>query len=72
MRKRLPSQADFPADTDFYIKEFDVPLAWLPDGSWVNWFGGRPRPYDPRGLKPGNNWPAESFEQWLDVVRGSL
>ena len=36
-----------------------------------NWYGGSPRPYDVRQLKPGNNWPAASFEAWLRIVEES-
>lgn len=68
----LPKQQDFSPGTLFVIKEFDVPLVQGLDGRWTNWFGGRPRPYDPRSLTPGNNWAAESFEEWVAVVAGEL
>ena len=64
--------SDFPEGTEFVIKEFDVPLVFLPDGGWFNWYGGYSKTYDVRGLKPGNNWPADSFEQWLEVVEDSM
>lgn len=69
---RLPTAADFPAGTQFVIKEFDVPLACVPGRGWFNWFGGTLRPYDANALQPGNNWPADSFEQWLEIVKDSL
>jgi len=70
--KALPKASDFPAGTRFVIKEFDVPLTWIPDCGWVNWFGGAPRPYDPEALKVDNNWPADSFEEWIKIVEASL
>ena len=69
---RLPKYADFPPGTEFVIKEFDVPLARVPGRGWFNWFGGAPRPYDPGRLRVDNNWPAESFEDWVRVVEESL
>jgi hypothetical protein len=69
---RLPGAADFPPGTEFVIKEFDVPLAWVPQQGWFNWFGGFPRPYDETALKVDNNWSADSFQQWLEVVAASL
>ena len=54
------------------IKEFDVPLVLVPGGGWFNWFGGTPRPYDASSLRVDNNWPAESFEEWVGVVKASL
>lgn len=74
-RMNLPEKNHFPDGTRFYIKEFDVPLAQEPHGGhckWYNWFGGRPKEYPPEGLKPGNNWEANSFEEWQKVVRESL
>lgn len=71
----LPSKNDFPVGSRFYIKEFDVPLVQIPDGSlskWFNWFGGKPKEYAPEGLKPGNNWEAESFSEWQKIVKESL
>ncbi len=68
----FPKASDFPIGTAFVIKECDVPLAYVPGKGWFNWYGGSPRPYDVSGLKPGNNWPAESFEQWLGIVEASL
>ena len=62
---------DFPPGTVFYIKEFDVPLAHVPEKGWVNYFGGDPRPYHVSGLKQGNSWPADNFKQWLGVVERS-
>ncbi|MGE8361497.1 hypothetical protein [Pseudomonas sp.] len=62
----------FPEGTCLYIKEFDVPLAHVPGQGWVNWFGGSPRAYDPAGLKPGNHWPAASWDAWVEVLQASL
>lgn len=69
---RLPKSSDFPSGTEFVIKEFDVPLVKIPGRGWFNWFGGAPRPYDVSSLRVDNNWPAESFEEWLRVVVESL
>ena len=71
-KPKLPKASDFPEGTAFVIKEWDVPLAWIPGRGWVNWFGGAPRPYDPSFLKVDNNRPAESFEEWLQIVAASL
>jgi hypothetical protein len=67
----VPTRSDFPADAEFHIKEFDIPLVQIPRQGWFNWFGGKPRPYDVQGLKPGNNWPAQSFEEWAALVKDS-
>lgn len=69
---RLPGPSDFPPGTRFVIKEFDVPLAWVPQRGWFNWFGGQPRRYDETALRIDNNWPADSFEEWLEIVKASL
>jgi hypothetical protein len=68
----LPTISDFPPGTSFVIKEFDVPLAYVPGKGWVNWYGGLPTPYDVRALKVDNNWPADSFEQWVAIVKDSI
>lgn len=71
----IPRRADFPAGTEFVIKEFDVPLVQVTCGerpAWFNWFGGTPRPYAVEHLKPGNHWPAATFEEWAAVVKASL
>lgn len=68
----LPKASDFLPGTAFVIKEFNVPLVQVPDGAWFNWYGGRPRPYDVRALRVDNNWRAELFEEWVDVVRDSM
>lgn len=65
------NKTDFPEGTEFYIKEFDVPLAHIPGKGWLNFFGGNPHAYNVEGLKPGNNWPADSFGEWLRVVEES-
>ncbi len=69
---RLPKASDFPTGTAFVIKEFDVPLAFVPGKGWFNWYGGVPRPYDPTFLKQGNNWDAGSFEEWVQIIEASL
>jgi len=71
-KPRLPKSSDFPPGTKFVIKEFDVPLAWIPSRGWFNWFGGASRPYDERFLRVDNNWHADSFEEWIRVVEQSL
>jgi hypothetical protein len=68
----FPKLSDFPPGTKFVVKEFDVPLVWIPGQGWFNWFGGTPRPYDVSFLKVDNNWPADSFEAWLEIVKESL
>jgi len=69
---QLLKSSDFPPGTEFVIKEFDVPLVRVPGQGWFNWFGGTPNPYDARSLRVDNNWPAESFEEWVGVVKASL
>jgi hypothetical protein len=69
---QLPKSSGFPPGTEFIIKEFDVPLVRIPGQGWFNWFGGTTRPYDASSLRVDNNWPAESFEEWLGVVQASL
>ena len=70
---RLPTADQFPAGTEFVIYEFDSPLANVPGLGWQSWWGGVARPYEPRGkLKPDNNWNADSFEQWLEVVEATI
>ena len=71
----LPKKEDFPKGTKFYIKEFNVPLAQVPDGKlckWFNWLVGKPKEYDVTCLKPGNNWESESFEEWQNIIKDSL
>jgi hypothetical protein len=67
-----PTPTDFPPGSTFVIKEFDVPIVHIPGQGWFNWFGGTPKPYDPKWLKVDNNWPAESFEAWAALVAHSL
>jgi len=70
---QLPKRSDFPSGAEFVIKEFDVPLVWIPGGhGWFNWFGGEPRPYDPKSLRVDNNWRAKSFEEWVEVIVASM
>ena len=73
----LPKKSDFPPGTEFYIFDWDVPLSKEPAGdgkavSYYNWYGGKRRPYSIERLKVDNNWTAESFDQWLEVIRESL
>jgi len=74
---RLPKASDFPPGTAFVINEFDVPLVSIPDSdnktvTWFNWYGGVPRVYDPSYLQQGNSWDADSFEEWVGIVKESL
>ena len=71
-RLPLPRESDFPPGTEFVIKEFDVPLVNVPGQGWFNWFGGTPTSYNPANLDPDNNWTADSFATWLEVLRDSL
>ena len=71
-KSQLPKRSDFPPEAEFVIKEFDVPLVRLPDGGWVDWFGGAPRPYDASFLRVDNNWPATSFDEWVEIVAASM
>lgn len=72
---KIPERSVFPPGTRFVVLEFDVPLACVPreghGGEWFNWFGGTPRPYPPERLKPGNHWPAATFEEWAGLVAAS-
>jgi len=72
---RIPQQSEFPPGTEFVVKGFDVPLAHLPNYgqfSWINWYGGTPKQYDPKWLTVDNNWPAESFEAWVALIADSI
>lgn len=69
---QLPRVEDFPPGTGFVIKEFDVPLVQIPGQGWFNWFGGVSREYDAVALRIDNNWPAESFEEWIGIVEASV
>jgi hypothetical protein len=74
-KARVPEQSEFPPGTEFIVKEFNVPLARIPcDGHcvWVNWYGGRPRPFDVTWLKIDNNWSVDSFESWAALVKASF
>ena len=35
-KKKLPEISVFPEGTEFYIKEFDVPLVHTPSNEWFN------------------------------------
>jgi len=67
-KRKLPEKSNFAEGTEFYIKEFNIPLVHTPSNEWFNWFGGRPQKYDVKNLKLGNNWLAESFEEWVRIV----
>ena len=69
---RLPRASDFPPGTNFVISEFDVPLVCVPDQGWFNWYGGAPHRYDGTPGYGLTEWPAESFEEWVEVVAASL
>jgi hypothetical protein len=72
---RIPLKSELPAGTDFLVKEFDVPIARIPgtsNSSYVNWYGGLPRPFDQRWLTVDNNWPSESFEEWCTLIQASI
>ncbi len=76
-RTELPKETDFPVGTKFYLFEWDVPLSKEPnkDGktvSYFNWYGGNKKPYPIERLKIDNNWPADSFEQWLHIIEESM
>lgn len=71
----VPERSDFPSEARFYIKEFDVPLVLVTknnEATWMNWYGGQAKKYASTSLKPGNNWEAESFEEWQQIVKDSL
>ncbi|MGI2170451.1 hypothetical protein ACROAE_09675 [Shewanella sp. MF05960] len=75
-RRILPKESDFPLGTEFYIFEWDVPLSKEPDEngetvSYFNWFGSKRQAYPIDRLKIDNNWPADSFEHWLEIVKDS-
>ena len=72
LRPALPKASDFPPGTQFFIKEFDVPLARIPGEGWVNWYGGWPSQYDESQLRVDNNWLAESFEEWVAIIEESM
>jgi hypothetical protein len=69
---RIPKASDFPPGTMFVIKEFDVPLVQIPGRGWFNWFGGKPRPYHVTALRVDDNWRADSLEEWVGLIKGSL
>jgi hypothetical protein len=71
-KSQLPKRSDFPPEAEFVIKEFDVPLVQVPGEGWFNWFGGAPQPYNASSLRVDNNWPATSFEEWVEIVAASM
>ena len=54
------------------IMEFDVPLVQVPGEGWFNCFGAAPQPYNASSLRVDNNWPATSFEEWVEIVAASM
>ena len=76
-RAKLPNVTDFPSGTKFYIFEWDIPLSKEPNGdgktvSYFNWYGAKKRPYPVEKLTLDNNWPADSYEQWVKIVEKSI
>lgn len=71
-KSQLPKRSDFSSAAEFVIKEFDVPLVRFPESGWFNWFGGTPQPYNASSLRVDNNWPAASFEEWVEIVAASM
>lgn len=76
-KKVLPKESEFPAGTEFYILEWDVPLSKQPDENgqtvcYFNWYGGKPMPFPVENLKIDNNWPADSFSHWLEIIKESM
>ena len=67
-KSKLPKRSELPPGAEFVIKEFDVPLVWIPDAGWFNWFGGEPKPYNASSLRVDNNWPETTFEEWVEIV----
>lgn len=65
---RLPVRSDFPDGARFVIKEFDVPLVHEPGVGWFNWCTGKAQAYDAASLRVDNNWPAESFAEWVALI----
>jgi len=69
---KLPKESNFPKGTTFIIKEWDVPLIYIPQQGYFNWYGGKATPYDDKWLKIDNNVNADSFEEWLNVLKNSI
>ena len=72
---KIPSELDFPKGTRFYIKEYDAPLARVPNGGdviWYNWFGGEARKYEASNLSQDNSWETESFDEWKNLIIESV
>lgn len=68
-RESQRSREQFPIDTEFWVKESDVPLVRTRDG-WFNWFGGKPREYDASLLRVDNSEEV-SFDVFAAVVLSS-
>lgn len=54
------------------IDNLGVPMVFVPDIGWFNWFGGVPQKFDPSGLKQGENRAARSFDEWVAIVEASF
>ena len=72
----LPKESDFPEGTRFLIKDWDIPLS---TGSYkgnkalyTSWYGGIPHPHPSETLKIDNNWPADSYTHWLEIIEKSM
>ena len=75
MKPCVPTKSDFPPGAEFLVFEFRCPLAKSPSGDglvYVAWYGGVPNRLDPKWLKIDNNWPADSFEAWAELVKRSI
>lgn len=70
-KRGFPTLADFPAGAQFVIFEHDRPLVHIPVHGWISWDGGTPSWFDVRVLRIDNNRPADSFDEWIELVRAS-
>ena len=73
-----PKESDFPAATKFWVKGFDVPVAWAPpDGVAASWFAGKPTPWDKEYLefalsKSNEGLDEISFAEFAKLVAESM
>ena len=75
-RKKLPIESDFSRSTEFYIYDWDIPLTKETNNDGIgvqyfNWLDGTKKPFPIESLKIDNNWPAESFNQWVSNINGN-